>query len=340
MKNSDTNYFIHFNNFAPFHRLILLISTVFYVFYSNFNDFEFRCGQAFAQTGFISSPESSGGADFVYRDMLSAVEGATSISTDVRQQIRMFGQDYKAFGSYHELKPTEIRETGAVRFRLDMRMESPADASGTTDANPGNSLTVVRDNSYNFVYRYLTLEGEKRLERIEIHRVVEAIEKQGRKDIPTEAGSICGLGGLAGMLLEVQNRYAFQDEPIRTQINEKNGLEKSKPIDVWKIHGQLKPEIVKRLTVEVADKKQTIPKHTPTAVDIYIGMSDRFPYRFDYYWSADGKETHSSPFAYLLFYNIELHTRKNISDAIFDYRPPGNIPPEDITDKVMNHLLR
>jgi len=341
MKNRNTHHspcFAHHSNIAPFHRLILLISTAFCVFFSHFCVFDFRDGQLFAQTGFAFLPASSSGADSIYRDMLVTVEGAVSISADVRQQIRMFGQEYKSFGSYDELKPTERWGTGTevVRFRLKMRVESPTDATDTADANPRNSLLIVCDKD-NFIHRYLTLEGEKRFERIEANRVIEAIEKQGRKDIPTEVGSMFGLGGLAGMLREIRNRYDFIAEPTTTQINEKN-----KAIIVWKIHGRLKPEIVEKLTAEVSGRKQAIPKHTPTAIDIYIGMGDRFPYRFDYYWTADGTETHGDPFAYLLFYNIVLHDR-NISESIFDYRPPGNILPEDIeniTDQVVNHLLR
>ena len=341
MKNSNPYFFTHFNKPESFLRMILLISTVLSVFFSHFYVFEFRSKKIFAQTGITPLPASSSGADTVYRDMLFAVEGAISISADVRQQIRMFGQDYKASGTYDELKPTEKWGTGneVVRFRLKMRVKSPADADDMADTNPHNSLLIVCDKD-NSICRYLTLEGEKRLERIDANRVVEAIKKQGRKDIPTEVGSMFGLGGLAGMLFEMQNRYDFNDESIRTQINEKNGHEKSKPIDVWKIHGRLKPEIVGKLTAEVAGRKQAIPKHTPTAIDIYIGMGDRFPYRFDYYWTSDGTETNGDPFAYLLFYNIELHTRKNISDDIFDFRPPGNISPQDITDQIVNHLLR
>jgi len=285
----------------------------------------------------MSLPDGSGGTDSLFRDMLSSVEGAISISADVKQQIRMFGQDYKTFGSYNELKTTELRGKGAVRFRLDLRVESPTHAA---EASPRNSLTIVCDNTCTYIYRYLTLEDEKRLERIEIKRVVEAIEKQGRNDIPTEAGSLFGLGGLAGMLREMRNRYDFSAAPVPTQINEKDGNEKNKAITVWKIHGRLKPEIVTRLTAEISGKKQTIPKHTPTAIDIYIGREDRFPYRFDYYWTPEGTESNADPFAYLLFYNIVLHDRNNIPETIFDFRPPDNFPPEDITDKITNLFMR
>jgi len=335
MNNSTMPYFFHFNKSTQspyFSYFVLLIFCVFF-FCFIFNGYY---GHIFAQTGFTTLRTSSGETDSLYREMLSSVEGAISISADVRQQIHIFGQDYTATGEYNELKPTELRGTGAASFRLDMRVESPTDA---TEPRHYNSLTIVCDNTNNYIYRYFSIEGEKRLERIEIKRMVEAIEKQGRHDIPTEVGSMFGLGGLAGMLREMRNRYDFMTEPATTQINEKSSNGKSQAITVWKIHGTLKPEIVRKMTAEVSGNQQTIPKHTPTAIDIYIGMGDRFPYRFDYYWSADGTDSNAAPYAYLLFYNIVLHEPHNISKSIFDYRPPGNIPPNDITDRIVNQLL-
>jgi hypothetical protein len=273
----------------------------------------------------------SGETDSLYREMLSSVEGAISISANVRQQIRLFGQEYNASGTYNELKPKDLRGKGAVRFRLDMKVQPPGNAK---EANVGNSLTIVCDNTYNYIYRYFSIEEENRLEMIEIKRLVEAIEKQGRNDIPTEVGSMFGLGGLAGMLHEMRNRYDFNIGPMSTQIQEKNSA-----IGVWKIRGQLKPGIVTSLTQEVAGKKLQIPKHTPTTIDIYIGVDDRFPYRFDYFWTPDGAESTSEPFAYLLFYNLILHDY-NISETIFDYRPPASIPSDDVTDRMIMQMLQ
>ena len=291
-----------------------------------------QSGPSSAQTSFSPHTRGSSETDSLYRDMLSSVEGAISISAEVRQQIRMFGQEYEAKGTYNELKPTDLRGKGPVRFRLDMLVLPPGDAK---EVSSGNSITIVCDNTYNYVYRYFSIEGENRLERIEIKRLIEAIEKQGRNDIPTEVGSIFGLGGLAGMLHEMKNRYDFNAAPIKTEIHEKNSA-----MAVWKIRGRLKPNIVVSLTPDVAGKKLHIPKHTPTTIDISIGIDDRFPYRFDYFWTPDGSEsTNESNFASLLFHNLVLHDR-NISETIFDYRPPDNIPQDDVTDRVINQMLQ
>ena len=324
-------YFTHFTNSPSYYRFSALSVKLFCVFFFFLNIVFWHGSPVYSQTGFSTLSTGSGETDSLYRDMLSSVQMAYSISARVRQQINLFGQEYNASGTYDELKTTELRGKGAVRFRLDMQVQSPGDAK---DVNAGNSLTIVCDNTYNTIYRFFTVEGENRLEKIDVKRIVEAIEKQGRTDIPTEVGSMFGLGGLAGMLLEMRNRYDFNTIPVKTPIEEKNGS-----VTVWKIRGRLKPELVTALMEVTAGKKQQIPKHTPTAIDIYIGIDDRFPYRFDYFWTADGSEPTGKPFAYLMFYNLILHG-SNISETVFDYRPPANIPPEDVTDRVINQMLR
>lgn len=143
-----------------------------------------------------------------------------------------------------------------------------------------------------------------------------------------------GLGGLAGMLRSIRNQYEFSDTPVKTQINERNGS-----IAVWKIRGRLKPEVVSSLTVAADGKPRSIPQHTPATIDICIGVDDRFPFRFDYFWTADGSDVGGESLGYLMFYNRVLHDR-NIPETIFDYQPADNILPVDVTDGVIKQMLR
>ena len=321
-----------FSHFLSFSQSVLQVLPLFCVSFFLFNGFLWQEGKIYAQTGF-SSPVNSGSAetDSLYREMLSSVEAANSISAEVRQQIRLFGQDYTTSGTYNELKSTELRGKRTVRFRLEIQVQPPADVREIISKN---SLTVVCDNSNNYIYRNFSVEGENCLEKIVIKRLIETIEKQVRNDVLTEVGSMFGLGGLAGMLRDMRNRYDFNVKPMQTQIQEKNST-----MAVWKIRGRIKQKIITALTTDVTGKKQSIPRHMPTTIDIYIGFNDRFPYRFEYFWTADGTEATGEPFAYLLFYNLILHDR-NISETIFDYRPPGNILPLDVTDQMINQMLR
>ena len=319
MKKRYTLNFVYFNNSGLSGRIFIVILF-----------FMMQSWHIFAQTGFSSLSASSDATEPLYYEMLFSVEGANAISASVRQNIRLFNQEFNTYGTYNELKSDDPRGNVPARFRLEVKVQTTQD---TRDVKSPNTLTIVCENTYNYIYRYLSLEGEKRLERIEIKRVVDAIEKLGRDDIPTEVGSLFGVGGLAGMLREMKNRYDFNTAPVKTQIQEKNSA-----TIVWKIRGRLKPEIVAKLTEDVAGKKHVIPQHTPTAIDIYVGIEDRFPYRFDYFWTPDGGKSTDEPFAYLVFYNLILHTR-SISASTFDYLPPENIPVDDVTDQVILQIM-
>lgn len=338
MKTFKLPHFLYFANSSPFCRVFLLRKNTKLIFAHFFFLVIglWQVGLVDAQTGFTTLSTGSSETDSLYSEMLLSVEGAISISAKVRQQIRLFGHEYNATGEYDELKTAELRGKRDVRFRLVVQIQPPG---GTKEVNSGNGLIIVCDSARNYLYRFTTIEGQDRLEMIDTKRVAEAIEKQGRNDISMEVGSMFGLGGLAGMLRELRNRYDFNTAPVKTQIPEKNN-----DMVVWKIRGRLKPEIVASLTGDGTGKKRQIPKHTPTTIDIYIGMNDhfpfdRFPYRFDYFWTADGSESAGEPFAYLLFYNLILHDA-NISESVFDCRPPRNILEEDVTDRVIHQMMR
>ncbi|MCL2346778.1 MAG: hypothetical protein FWC50_00815 [Planctomycetaceae bacterium] len=282
-----------------------------------------------------SSEKRSG--DALFREMLSSVEGEISISTNIRVQLNMFDKEFTGSGSYQEMKTPELYGKGTTRFRLELQIQPPASQTpehqnaGNGQNNIQNSLTIVCDKSY--IHKYTCIEGEKTLERIEIAPLMKAVGTNEQNDIPTEISAMCHLGGMAGMLREVRNQYDFTDTPIRTQINEKNGA-----VGVWKIRGRLKPALIQQFLVHANGKKTKIPEQIPTCIDIYIGVEDRFPFRLDYFWTADGSEPTGEPFASLLYYNMILHDG-NIAPGTFEYLPSENIHPIDVTDQAIERIL-
>ena len=329
MKSQHHSYFNCLVNMSQFNHIAIL----FFVFCFSFFTQMIFDNPTFSQQSVLLPSESHVETDSLYREMLSSVEAAVSISARIRQQTTLFGQEFIASGAYNELKTQELRgRKDATRFRLELQIQSPAGASNTDSPN---SLTISRDSTYQYIYRYTSIEGIKRLERIDIKRLMEAIEKQGGYTGPIEVASMFGLGGLAGMLRSIRNQYDFSYAPVMTQINEKNGS-----IAVWKIRGRLKPAAIAALTVDANGNSQAIPKHTPTAIDIYIGVDDRFPFRFDYFWTADGSDNGGENFGYLMFYDRVLHDDRNIPETIFDYQPSENILPDDVTNSVIQRMLR
>ena len=329
MKSQHHLHLNFFDKTLQFNYIFLLFFSICFLFFTQTYFFT----PAFSQQIALLPSESHIETDSLYREMLSVVEAAVSISARIRQQIALFGQEFIASGEYNELKAPELRgRKEATRFRLELKIQSPA---GSSNTDSPNSLTISRDSTYQYIYRYTSIEGVKRLERIDIKRLTEAIEKQGGYTGPIEVASMFGLGGLAGMLRSIRNQYNFSDAPVKTQINEKNGS-----IAVWKIRGRLKPDAIAALTVDGNGNPQAIPKHTPTVIDIYIGVDDRFPFRFDYFWTADGSDDGGESFGYLMFYDRVLHDDRNIPETIFDYQPSENILPDDVTNSVIQRILR
>ena len=289
--------------------------------------------EAFSQESMLSSSSGKRSGDALFREMLSSVEGAISISTNIRVQLSLFDKEFIGSGSYQEMKTPELYGKGTTRFRLELQIQAPA-GSASANHNAGNernSLTIVCDKSY--IHKYTSIEGEKNLERIEIAPLMKAIGADEKNDVSAEIGAMCYLGGMAGMLREVRNQYDFTDAPIQTQINEKNGS-----IGVWKIRGRLKPALLQQFLVDADGRKTKIPAQIPTCIDIYIGLEDRFPFRLDYFWTADGSEPTGEHFASLLYYNMVLHDG-NIAPGTFEYLPSENIHPVDVTDQTIERIL-
>ncbi|MDR1382696.1 MAG: hypothetical protein LBJ67_02435 [Planctomycetaceae bacterium] len=331
MESIDVLYSFYFTKFALNKKTTFLIYAALFFCVVYFTQTGTKGKLIFAQNiALTSQTEPQGEADSLFREMLSSVEGAISVSASIRQQINLFGTEFHGLGSYHELKTPELHGKEMTRFRLELQIQSPATAK---EVGSPNSITIVCDRTYKYIYRYISLEDEKFLERIEIKRLTDALEATRRSDIPMEVGSMFGLGGLAGMLREMRKRYDFLETPIRTQIGEENNK-----INVRKIRGQLKPALAKSLTETVANaKKQKIPNHIPTTIDVFIGDDDRFPFRFDYFWTADASPPSAERFGYLLFYNQVLHDP--ISETMFDYFPSENLSPTDVTDQVISRML-
>jgi len=289
--------------------------------------------EAFSQESGLPPSSGKRSGDALFREMLSSVEGTISISTNIRVQLNLFDKEFVGSGSYQEMKTPELYGKGTTCFRLELQLQPQ---TGQTPANQStgnaqNSLTIVCDKSY--IYKYTCVEGEKKLERIEIAPLVKAVDADEKNDLPTEIGAMCSLGGMAGMLQEVRNQYDFIDAPIQTQINEKNGS-----VGVWKIRGRLKPALLQKFLVDANGKKTQVPEQIPTCIDIYVGLEDRFPFRLDYFWTADGSEPTGEHFASLLYYNMVLHDG-NIAPGTFEYLPSENIHPVDVTDQTIERIL-
>ena|GEM_PF-4019012 len=268
--------------------------------------------------------------DSLFREMLYSVESCVQISTNIRHQINLFGIEMTGSGKYLEVKQNDSSRYGVdgtgIQFRLELLIQPKPEENRTI---PPSNLTVVCDKQY--VWKFTSINGQNELSQIEVKTVLEAMKRSGRVDIPAEAGSFYGLGGMAGMLREIQRRYEFTKPPTEEKIVDKFGT-----ATVLKIRGLLKSAELKRLTTSQDGKKQTVPEQCPTCIDICVNSNTFFPFRIDYFQTKDGSEPKSAHFARTEYYDTQLNSGE-ISNEVFIYRPEA-IPRKD-TDEYIKQLL-
>jgi hypothetical protein len=282
---------------------------------------------------YSSTAQNFGGnsGDSLFREMLYTVESCVQISTSIRQQISLFGLEQNGTGYYCEVKETDPRQFGLnssdVQFRLELNMPSANEDNSTNIAQ--NTLLIVCDKES--LWRHTTINGENKLEKIELQPFLDAIKRSGRPDIPIKMNEIYGLGGMGGMLRELQRKYDFQADVEDVQISEKR-----ETFVATKISGKLKTDELEKLTVDSKGKKTSVPVQIPTHLEIYVRSNNFFPYRIDYFRSKDGSEQNKRPFSRTEYYETKLNAG-DIGPEMFIYRP--DITSTDVIQKSIERLL-
>lgn len=194
-----------------------------------------------------------------------ALESRQSVSAKIRQSVDLFGK--KLFGSGVYLEQRSDRQT---LLRLEIKIQL---------GDRSSNLLEVCDGRYLWIYR--KLRGEGALGRIDVLRIVRALEESGQ--IPgTEAmENWRGIGGLPKLLTGLDAAFAF-DSVEETQL--------AGQLPVWRLEGSWKQDRLTRVLPkqEGTVKEDTppdltrLPDHLPDHVVLFLGKDDLFPYRIEY----------------------------------------------------------
>ena len=266
----------------------------------------------------------------LFREMLYTVESCVQISTNIRQQIQFLGFEQVGAGKYLEVKQNEIRRINmndlGVLFRLELSLQTKMNQGEEPQTD---NLLVVCDKQY--VWKDTLINHHSQCERVEVGIVFDAMKAANLTGMPLEATSLSGLGGIAGMLREIQSQYdiipSVEEIQIQDQLN---------TLDTLKIRVMLKKHILERWIGTDEGKKQSVPEQIPTWIDIYVRKSNYFPYRIDYFWTKDGSEPKKDRFCRMEFFNTTLNSGE-ISFEEFIYR--SEIPHKDTTAQYIEKLL-
>jgi hypothetical protein len=207
-----------------------------------------------------------------------------------------------------------------IRLRMELKMPVGDDLFTLQQVCDGNALWSRR-----------TLFGAVRLGRVDAARALTAREARLASGGAT-AGTPTKELALGGLPLLVDGvRRSFDLQTVRSATVGK--------IRTHKVSGRLNPSLLAELLPE---QKETIhsggtpdlkklPEQAPTHVDLYIGVDDLFPYKFDFKRVVNDKtdSDDASPMYGVEFYDVERNIAIDPVQFLFQ---PGELVPVDDTE--------
>jgi hypothetical protein len=209
-----------------------------------------------------------------------------------------------------------------LKLRLEYQAQLPGGAAG--------SLKEICDGER--LWSLTELPGSKRLTRRDVRQILTAVETS--KVRPERAAAVdLALGGLPALLASVQRSMQFDAMKAETLDGR----------TVTVVQGKWRPEWQQRL--QSADGQ--FPPHLPERVRITFASETQFPERILYLKqsapatkSAEGEKSAAPKYKALLdlrFQNVVLDGP--VDDREFEFAPPENLEPEDITRQYLDQLF-
>ncbi|HJT31562.1 MAG TPA: hypothetical protein VJ783_05880 [Pirellulales bacterium] len=212
-----------------------------------------------------------------------------SVSANLSQTVRLYGQELLGRGSYLQ-GPVASRW---LLLDLTIKMKESEDAVVQQRCD-GETLWTLR-----------SVDALPTLTRVDVQRVIE-----GRAAQPGAAVPVIGVGGLAELLLALERSFEFD------AVHEAKLTRPSETLAVYALSGRWRPAMLARWLPEQkaaieagqpADLTK-LPPMLPDRVFVLLGRDDLFLYRVEYVREASGKGRKSDgPFVSL-----------NLGDVVFD----------------------
>jgi hypothetical protein len=248
-----------------------------------------------------------------------------SIVAKVRSRATIYDRELIGSGDYAQ-GPELAR---LLRYELRMQVDDRV-----------VNLLQVADGRHLWISSILKEEPE--IQRIDIDRVLAALDAEAGAAGFVDPNRRLGLGGLSQLMAGIAKDFEF-NKVFRSQLD---GL------PVLGIEGRWKAEALATLVPKAkgkADagrpKTDTMRPHVPDRIVLYLGADDLFPYRFEYRRSTPMKETAgqnveaafdvdgpSKPLLVLEFFQV--HFDVPIEERKFQFTP-GAFRVADITDKFL-----
>lgn len=241
-----------------------------------------------------------------------------------------------AQGHYTEQKNDNPNSTmfGQPMFRLYLEFPTETGAPVKTEQN---TMTVTCNPQS--LWRYTSIEGVKRLERVVVKDLDRAIHESKTVSIPYTLSGLGGLGGLAGMVKQLMVYYDFTSPPEALVLEGKgSGAQGTGGVfPVWRLTGRLKSS----WREQILAAQPLSPDVVPTEVEVALGRDDLFPYQIHYQHRRDTKNATVTTVARLVFSELVIGGEPILPSKFdtFEHNTPQGVILDDVTDAYIKSLL-
>lgn len=244
--------------------------------------------------------QSAAPVDYL-KSALKQLEQRRSIRAGVVERVHLTEPPYKMSGTYL---------AAGLKLRLNYQAKLPNGATG--------QMTEVSDGER--LWSFTELPGAKRVTRRDLRQILAAAES-ARPSPERAAGIDLALGGLPALLTSIHRSMDFDALKEETVEQRKMVI----------LQGKWNEEWLGRL----AAKNGEIPGHIPDALRVYFAADTVFPERFLYLKLQPNKKY--KPLLDLQFQNVVLDG--SVDDREFDFTPPEDVEPEDVTRQFLDQLF-
>ena len=254
-----------------------------------------------AQTDNKSS--SNPAEDYVRRAHLALVS-RQSIRAEIDEQVNLTDPPFRMTGTY---------VSAGLRTRLSYTVKLYGGATGSLlEVCDGERLWSVTD-----------IPGAQRVTRRDVRQILAAV--QNAKSQPDRGAAVdLALGGMPALLASLQRSMKFDAITEETADGRKLVV----------VQGRWKPEVAQRMGGDQSGGG--LPLHIPDLTRIYFAADTSFPERVLYLKRPEEKKTYR-PLIDLKFRNVVLDGP--IDEKAFEFTPPENVEPEDVTRQYLEQLF-
>lgn len=265
------------------------------------------------------------------KESIDLYENRRAISAKIRHRTDVLGYEMVGAGTYLEQRTIDKQW---MRFELNLQIKDEV-------------VSLIQACDGNFLWTYKSMPNSKELEKVDVAAVNAAWQsKSPDRFHPTSRFEMMpSLGGLAKFLRALSSNFIF-NKAQRGRWGSDNVL-------IWKIEGSIRPDSLAELVPSLKEAIELneeidlddIPPQIPNYACFYIGQDDLFPYRIEYHrvatpYSDESKTPadRKTEIVAMQFYDVVFDRPVELSR--FEYQPPANVEPIDVTSTYINSLKR